>query len=142
MDTRSLTNWWIPAAVLAAAVGLLVGLNALVEREAPAPWGPEAPESAVIGAVERAPADPFRYSGRPLGTVLSRFGPARTGWEDAGWAVEPRPGGGFRVSRRFTGPGGTERHYRFTVSADLQEVRPANGHARALMLIGPAPAGG
>ena len=133
-----LINWWIPAAVLVAAIALLVGLRAVMPGDSPLPWGPDAPESAVINAVAEAPADPFRYGGRPLGTVLPQFGPGGPDWRDGGWEVAPRTQGGFRVTRRFVAPGGAERVFRFTVSADLEEVRPANGPARALMLIRPA----
>lgn len=137
--SHPLRHWWIPAAVLVVALAALVGLRAVLQAEDPLPWGPDAPESAVTDAVAAAPADPFRYGGRPLGTVLAQFGPGGPDWRDAGWQVKPRSGGGYRVARRFVAPGGAERVFRFSVSADLTDVRPANAPARALMLIGPGP---
>ena len=101
-----LINWWIPAAVLVTAIALLVGLRAVMPGDSPLPWGPDAPESAVINAVAETPADPFRYGGRPLGTVLPQFGPGGPDWQDSGWEVAPRTQGGFRVTRRFVAPGG------------------------------------
>lgn len=137
---KGLANpWLLPVLLLAAAIALLVALQHLIgPREAPE-VGPGIPRAAVIEAVRTTPADPFRYGGRNLGTVLGQVEPS-PGWTDSGWTVTPDPAGGYRASRRYLSPGGAERLYAFTVAADLDRVWPANGRARALMHKGPRPA--
>ena len=137
---KAITNSWIlPVLLLAAAVALLIGLQGLI-GQAPSPdRGAGIPRDAAIDAVRSAAADPFRYGGRTVGTVLAEVEP-QPGWTDTGWTVTPDAEGGFRTVRRYVGPGGAERVYAFTVDADLDRVWPANGRARALMHKGPRPA--
>ena len=137
---KAITRPWIlPVLVLGAAIALLVGLQQLVERSPTPHEGPGIPREAAIEAVRTAPADPFRYGGRTVGTVLDQVEP-QPGWTDTGWAVTADPGGGYHTVRRYLAPGGAERIYAFTVDADLDRVWPANGRARALMHKGPRPA--
>lgn len=128
--------WLIPAALLVAAILLLMLLQHLVGGpDLPDPGGPE-PEEAALEAVRSAPADPFRYGGRTVGEVLRQVEP-RTGWTDSGWSVRAGAEGRYRVERVYNRAEGGERVYAFTVAADLDQVWPANGHARALMHRGP-----
>ncbi|MFA9461298.1 hypothetical protein [Thiohalorhabdus methylotrophus] len=137
-DPSQRSNWLIPAAVLGAAVLLLVLLHQLVGGpHLPAPED-STPREAAIRAVRTAPADPFRYGGRTVGSVLGQIEP-RTGWRDAGWSVRPLAEGGFRVVRTYRREDGAERTYAFTVAADRDRVWPANGRARSLMHRGPRP---
>ena len=132
-------TWLLPALLLAVAVLLLITLQRVIGPTAPVDHGPGIPREAAIEAVRTAPADPFRYGGRSVGTVLGQVEP-QPGWTDQGWTVTPDPEGGFRTTRRYVGPSGAERVYAFTVGEDLDSVWPANGRARALMHKGPRPA--
>jgi hypothetical protein len=137
---KALTNpWLLPVLLLGVAIVLLIGLQQVVEQPAAPEPGAGIPREAAIAAVRSAPADPFRYGGRNVGTVLDNVEP-QPGWTDTGWAVTADPAGGYRTARRYRGPGGAERVYAFTVGADLDSVWPANGRARALMHKGPRPA--
>ena len=137
---KAITNsWLLPVLLLAAAIALLIGLQGLIGQAPPPHQGSGIPRDAAIDAVRSAPADPFRYGGRTVGTVLAEVEP-RPGWTDTGWAVTRDGDDGYRAVRRYTGPGGAERVYAFTVAADLDRVWPANGRARALMHKGPRPA--
>lgn len=128
--------WAIPAALLVAAVVLLMALHRLIGGPSPAVEDPA--DEQVVAAVRSASADPFRYSGRTVGQVLDQMEP-RTGWTDAGWEVIHHEWGGFHATRTYRRAEGGERVYAFTVAPDLDQVWPANGHARALMHRGPRP---
>jgi len=132
-------NWLLPVLLLAVAVALLVSLQRVIAPSDTVERGPGIPRDAAIDAVRTAPADPFRFGGRTVGTVLEQVEP-RPGWTDTGWAVSADPAGGYRAVRRYVGPSGAERVYAFTVGADLDSVWPANGRARALMHKGTRPA--
>ena len=137
---KALTNpWLLPVLLLGVAIVLLIGLQHLVDQPATTEGGAGIPRDAAIDAVRSAPADPFRYGGRNVGTVLDNVEP-QPGWTDTGWAVTADPAGGYRAARRYRVPGGAERVYAFTVGSDLDSVWPANGRARALMHKGPRPA--
>ena len=125
--------WLIPAGILAGALLILVALQQLVGDRAPEDKA--VTRDAVVATVRAAPADPFRFGGRNIGTVLEATEPA-PGWQDYGWNVTPMEGGGFRAERIYRQSNGAERRYRFRVESDLDEVWPANDRARALMQKG------
>jgi len=126
------TNWLLPLAILIAAVILLVTLQQFIGFSEAPHEGAGIPRDGAIEAVRSAPADPFRYGGRNVGTVLDKVEP-QPGWTDTGWSVDPAPGEGYRTVRRYVGPTGAERVYAFNVADNLDRVWPANGRARALM---------
>ncbi|MEF8793319.1 hypothetical protein [Thiohalorhabdus sp.] len=133
------TNWLLPLGLLVVAVILLITLQQFVGFSPTPQQGPEIPRGAAIEAVQAAPADPFRFGGRNVGTVLDKVEP-QPGWTDTGWSVDPAPGSsGYRAVRRYVGPTGAERVYAFTVADNLDTVWPANGRARALMHKGQRP---
>lgn len=128
----------IPLAVLAAALVLLTALH----QRLPGSGEPRAPGGQpAIEAVRTAPADPFRYGGRTVADVLSRIEPP-PGWTDLGWQARPRPGGAYRVIRRYRAPSGALRAYRFRVGPELDTIQPDNGRARRLMDRGRSHPGG
>ncbi|HKJ70446.1 MAG TPA: hypothetical protein VKA55_01660 [Gammaproteobacteria bacterium] len=138
MNKAITSPWILPVLLLGAAIALLIGLQQLIGgREAPE-HGPGIPRDAAVEAVRKAPADPFRYGGRTIGTVLNQLEPP-PGWTDTGWRVTADADGGYRTARRYVSPDGAERVYAFTVGDDLDSVWPANGRARALMHKGPRP---
>lgn len=126
------TNWLLPLGLLVVAVILLITLQQLVGFSQAPYEGGGIPRDAAIEAVQSAPADPFRFGGRNVGTVLDKVEP-QPGWTDTGWSVSPAPESGYRAVRRYVGPTGAERVYAFTVADNLDRVWPANGRARALM---------